>query len=94
MPTITDLRRWRNGEIFNARDYVYERDLIIEELNRLSGLLTGATDLTLNTLTANSIVTDNLTIGGKDLNDYVRGVAVYTSDDAPTDQQGGDIWFD
>jgi hypothetical protein len=51
MPTITDLRRWRNGEIFNARDYVYERDLIVEEVNRLSGLFDGTTDLSLNSLT-------------------------------------------
>lgn len=29
---VTDLRKWRNGEIFNATDYVYERDLIISAI--------------------------------------------------------------
>jgi hypothetical protein len=32
MAKITDLRKWRNGEIFNARDYVYERDLLISAI--------------------------------------------------------------
>jgi len=32
MSKITDLRKWRNGEVFNARDYVYERNLITTEL--------------------------------------------------------------
>lgn len=91
MPTIANLRRWRNGEIFSARDYVYERDTIIAQVNRLSALLEGtgtAVDLTVDTLTANEIV-----LNGADLNDYVRGIAVYTGDE-PTDRESGDIWFD
>jgi hypothetical protein len=32
---IKDLRKWRNGEIFNARDYVYERDLLINALGEV-----------------------------------------------------------
>lgn len=32
---IKDLRKWRNGEIFNARDYVYERDLIVAALREV-----------------------------------------------------------
>ena len=91
---IQSLKKWVAGETFTARSYVYERDQIVNEVNRLAGLLTGSSDLTVNTLTANNIVTDELTIDGKDLNDYVRGVAVYTSNDAPTDQMGGDLWFD
>jgi hypothetical protein len=32
---IQNLRKWRNGEVFNARDYVYERDLIVQALRDL-----------------------------------------------------------
>lgn len=41
MPIISNLRKWKNGEVFNARDYVYERDAIISQLNRLTLLLEG-----------------------------------------------------
>lgn len=34
MAIITNLRRWRNGDIINARDYVYERDLIVALVNQ------------------------------------------------------------
>lgn len=54
---ITNLKTWRNGETFTARAYVYERDLIVDELNRLSGLLTGDTDLTVNSLQFNLVGT-------------------------------------
>jgi hypothetical protein len=30
---ITGLRNWINGEVFNARDYVYERNLIVNLVN-------------------------------------------------------------
>jgi hypothetical protein len=33
MATIPILRKWRNGDIINARDYVYERDLIVNLVN-------------------------------------------------------------
>jgi hypothetical protein len=34
MAIITNLRKWRNGDIINARDYVYERDLIVSLVNQ------------------------------------------------------------
>jgi hypothetical protein len=34
MAKITNLRQWKNGEIFNARDYVYERNLIVTLVNQ------------------------------------------------------------
>lgn len=47
MAIITNLRKWRNGEVINARDYVYERDLIVAlvnehelDLTELNNLLT------------------------------------------------------
>jgi hypothetical protein len=52
MAIITNLRKWRNGEVINARDYVYERDLIValvneheEELEEMQAFLqvTGST---------------------------------------------------
>ena len=54
MPTIANLRQWRNGEVFNARDYVYERNAILAQVNRLTELIgdgTGNFDLTVNSLT-------------------------------------------
>ena len=30
---ITNLRNWINGEVFNARDYTYERNLIVSLVN-------------------------------------------------------------
>ena len=57
---VTSLRQWRNGETFTARDYMYEREQIIAEVNRLAGLLTGSSDLNVNSLTTNSI-----TMGGE-----------------------------
>jgi hypothetical protein len=41
---ISNLRQWRNGEVFNARDYVYERNLLIAEVNRLASILGNTTD--------------------------------------------------
>jgi hypothetical protein len=65
MAAITNLRRWKNGEVFNARDYVYERDVIVAQVNRLTSLIEGdgeAIDLTVDGLTANSITLDGQTI--------------------------------
>lgn len=96
MPTIANLKRWRNGEIFNARDYVYERDTVIAQVNRLSALIgdsTGAPpDLTVNNITASSI-----TMGPKTINNFNElGINSYLDGDEPTgyDVNEGDLWFD
>lgn len=39
MPLIENFKQWRNGEVFNATSYVYERDTIVNQLNRLSILV-------------------------------------------------------
>ena len=39
MPLISNFKQWRNGEVFNATSYVYERDTIVNQLNRLSILV-------------------------------------------------------
>lgn len=36
---ITNLKTWRNGETFTARDYMYERNLITAEIENLKQLL-------------------------------------------------------
>lgn len=32
---IEQLRQWKNNEVFNARDYVHERDTIVNTVNQL-----------------------------------------------------------
>lgn len=32
---INQLRQWTNNEVFNARDYVYERDTIVSTINQI-----------------------------------------------------------
>jgi len=32
---IDQLRQWKNNEVFNARDYVYERDTVVAAINQL-----------------------------------------------------------
>ena len=60
MPTISNLRQWRNGEVFNARDYVYERNLILAQVNRLTSILgDGGTP---GAITVSSITMDGKTI--------------------------------
>ena len=89
---ISSLRQWRNGETFTARDYMYEREQIITEVNRLAGLFTGTTDLTVNSLTTNSI-----TMGPKTINNFNElGINSYLDGDEPTgyDVNEGDLWFD
>lgn len=33
---LKGLRIWRNGEVFNARDYVYERNLLVQSVQDLT----------------------------------------------------------
>ena len=63
MPLLSNFRQWRNGEVFNANDYVYERNTIVNQLNRLTAMLEGSgtpVDLTVDGLTVTSI-----SIGGE-----------------------------
>jgi hypothetical protein len=53
---------WIAGQTFTARAYVYERKLILDELDRLAAI--------------------------------VRGQALFTGTDTPTDPTSGDIWMD
>lgn len=62
---VPNLRQWRNGEVFNARDYVYERNVLIAEINRLEGIFTGNSNLNVTSVTTNSVSTSSITIGGE-----------------------------
>jgi len=62
MPLINNFRQWRNGEVFNAASYVYERNTIVNQLNRLSALLGDSSESA--TLTVGSLTTTSLTVGG------------------------------
>jgi len=91
---VPNLRQWKNGEVFNARDYVYERNLIIAEVNRLSALVgdsqSGTINLTVNELTANS-----MTMGGRTITDFAEaGNRTFLSDTQPNNLLNGDLWFD
>lgn len=58
MPTINNLRQWRNGEVFNARDYVYERNLLVSQVNRLTSILGDGG-------TPGAITVSSITMGGE-----------------------------
>jgi hypothetical protein len=67
MPLLENFKQWRNGEVFNAASYVYERDTIVNQLNRLSIILGDGgqgTDITFSGVTATS-----LTIGPHTITD-------------------------
>ncbi|NDG52043.1 MAG: hypothetical protein EBY39_03305 [Flavobacteriia bacterium] len=87
---ISALKRWRNGEVFTARDYMYEREEIVAEVNRLAGLLTGDSDLDVNSLEASSLTVGTTTV--TDLNQV--GINSYLDSDQPTGYtKEGDLWF-
>ena len=44
MGKIPNLKKWKNNEIFNARDYVFERDTVVDEVNDQDTRLTTAED--------------------------------------------------
>lgn len=81
---VSSLRQWRNGEKFTARDYLYEREQIIAEVNRLAGLLTGSSDLTVN----------SITLGSKTRSYF--GAEVFYDNDLPAeaDRYVGLVYFD
>jgi hypothetical protein len=93
MPIISNFRQWRNGEVFNAHNYVYERNTIVNQLNRLTAILEGSgtpVDLTVDELTANS-----MTMNGRTITDFAdAGNKTFLSSTQPTDLRDGDLWFD
>lgn len=89
---VPNLRQWRNGEVFNARDYVYERNILIAEINRLEGLLGGGGS---SDISANSVTTNSITMGGATITSFAdAGNKTFLTSDEPTREVNGDLWFD
>lgn len=106
---ITNLRRWKNGEVFNARDYVYERDLIVALVNNQEDRLSKVEnfyfnldeDLTDNYL--NKTITDeqqitsvvNFGAGLKSQGVEVRtGIKTFIQEDEPEEVIDNDFWIE
>ena len=87
MPTISNLRQWRNGEVFNASDYVYERNLILAQVNRLTSILGDGG-------TPGAITVSSITMAGKTRSYF--GAEVFYDDDLPAeaDRYVGLVYFD
>jgi hypothetical protein len=71
---ITNLRNWINGEVFNARDYTYERNLIVALVNNHEDRVT-ALEAFQNNLSGtflNKITTDEQSVAG--VVDFEQGI--------------------
>lgn len=80
------LKRWVSGETFTANAYVYERDLIVEEVNRIANILEEG-NFEFNSVTTNTLVVNEIQITR-------NGNLTYTGTDEPTGNVlGGDLWF-
>lgn len=86
---VPTLRQWRNGEVFNARDYVYERNVLIAEINRLEGIFTGNSNLNVTSVSANSVSTSSITMNGETVTSFAdAGTKIHyetIADDAKVD---------
>jgi hypothetical protein len=89
---ITNLRNWINGEVFNARDYVYERNLIVALVNSHEDRVTNL-----------ETFRDNLDIQFDSLGDRITvlenapgpiGQNIFVQDTEPTGLFVGDLWYD
>lgn len=77
MSVLANLKRWKNGEIFNARDYVYERDLIIAQINRLSTLVGDSSGMVVD-LNVNNLNADSITLNGETITNFQEaGTKIY-----------------
>lgn len=95
MPSISNLKVWKNGEVFNARDYVYERNLIISQLNRVTALIGDSTgssnaNLTAATLTA----TTSLTLGNQTITSFADAGTKIHYETLPENAKVDDLFID
>ena len=91
MPLINNFRQWRNGEVFNASNYVYERNTIVSEVNRLTTLLSSQGDITFNSATLSELTLNGVTITS--FNEVIEGNETFLQNDTPTNAATGDLWF-
>jgi hypothetical protein len=71
---ITNLRNWINGEVFNARDYTYERNLIVSLVNNHEDRITVLEqfDANLEETFLDKIVLDEQSVAG--VVDFEQGI--------------------
>jgi hypothetical protein len=82
----TLFKRWVSGETFTANAYVYERDLIIAEVNRIANILEEG-NFEFNSVTTNTLVVNEIQITR-------NGNLTYTGATEPEGNVlSGDLWF-
>jgi hypothetical protein len=109
MAKITNLRKWKNGEVFNARDYVYERDLIVALVNEHEDRIAPIEnfyfnldqDLTDNyvnkTITQQQTVAGNVNFAGGLQSEGVEvrtGIKTFIQKQAPDEALSNDFWIE
>jgi hypothetical protein len=109
MAKITNLRKWKNGEVFNARDYVYERDLIVSLVNEHEDRIAPIEnfyfnldqDLTDNyvnkTITQQQTVAGNVNFAGGLQSQGVEvrtGIKTFIQEQAPDEALSNDFWIE
>jgi hypothetical protein len=91
MPILSQFRQWRNGETFRAQDYVYERDTIVNQLNRLSAILGDSSDTA--SLTVGSITTTSITLGGETVTSFAEAGTKIHYETLPADATVDDLFI-
>jgi hypothetical protein len=109
MAKITNLRKWKNGEVFNARDYVYERDLIVSLVNEHEDRIAPIEnfyfnldqDLTENyvnkTITEQQTVAGNVNFAGGLQSQGIEvrtGIKTFIQEETPTEAISNDFWIE
>lgn len=81
------LKRWVSGETFTANAYVYERDLIVEEVNRIANILEEG-NFEFNRVETNTLIVNQIQITR-------NGNLTFAGEDQPSSENllGGDLWF-
>lgn len=80
------LKRWVSGETFTARAYVYERDLIVAEVNRIANVLEEG-NFEFNRVETNTLIVNEVQITR-------NGNLTFLDANAPTENVlPGDIWY-
>lgn len=82
------LKRWVTGETFTARAYVYERDLIVEEVNRIANLLEQGD------FVFNRVETTTLIVNATEITRNGNLTFLDVNEPAGSNILPGDIWFE
>ena len=91
MPIINNFRQWRNGEVFNANDYVYERNTIVNQLNRLTALLGDSSENA--SLTVGGLTTTSITMGGETITSFAEAGTKIHYQTLPADAAVDDLFI-